>query len=91
MVFIIKRGTGCKPLNDCSFMCFLFLSFLIPFFFNIKDAQGFNNKRHNIMKNELKQDIKGQHFNTRLHTEATRKGSGKNTLCKADLNNPTAY
>ena len=43
------------------------------------------------MKNELKQDLKGQHFNSRLHTEATRKGSGTNTLSQTDLNNPTTY
>lgn len=43
------------------------------------------------MKNELKQDLKGQHFNSRLHEEATRKGSGTNTLSQTDGNNPTAY
>lgn len=43
------------------------------------------------MKNELKQDLKGQHFNSKLHAEATRKRGGTNSLYQADLNNPTTY
>lgn len=60
--------------------------------YEAKDIQGMKkNKRYIYMKNELKQDNKGQHFIKRLHTEATRKGSGTDTLYKADLNNPTTY
>ena len=60
--------------------------------YEAKDIQGVKkNKRYMNMKNEFKQDLKGQHFNSRLHTEATRKGSGTNTLSQADLNNPTTY
>ena len=60
--------------------------------YEAKDIQGVKkNKRYMNMKNEFKQDLKGQHFNKRLHAEATRKGSGTNTLSQTDLNNPTTY
>lgn len=49
--------------------------------YEAKDIQGVKkNKRYMNMKNEFKQDLKGQHFNKRLHAEATRKRGGTDKI-----------